>query len=113
MGAPGSRSRGMRRVEREVSDLMPTCPRCGELGAPLARVCDECGCYFHADDNLRDMQIRMAYARQSRHPQSYPQAVGSVDESLLDLAARAGVPSPVMQAEPQLEAAPAARERGK
>lgn len=54
---------------------MPTCPRCGELGAPLARVCDECGHYLSESDAHRDAQIRMEYARRYRHPQSYPQAV--------------------------------------
>lgn len=87
---------------------MPTCPRCGELGAPLARVCDECGHYLNDCDAVRDMQIRMAYARQSRHPQSYPQAV---DENLLDRALSDRLPSSVVTAAGHREDAPPARER--
>lgn len=59
---------------------MPVCPRCGDLAAPLARTCDECGSYLNDCDAFRDAQIRMAYARRYRHPQPVD---NSVEGSLL------------------------------
>lgn len=91
-----------------MSDLMPTCPRCGELGAPLARVCDECGHYLNDCDAVRDMQVRMAYARRYR----YPHMDNPVGESLLDQAARMSVSSPVVHSATHREA-PSARKEGR
>lgn len=42
-----------------MSDLIPTCPLCGELSDPGARVCDDCGGWLEYDDALREKHDRM------------------------------------------------------
>lgn len=46
-----------------MSDLLPTCPQCGELNDPGARVCSGCASWLTVDDALREKRARMAEIR--------------------------------------------------
>jgi uncharacterized OB-fold protein len=38
------RGKDKRAAERLASDILPACPRCGDLCEPDADYCPECGC---------------------------------------------------------------------
>lgn len=64
-----------------ASDLLPVCPKCGDLSPPGWRVCETCGSYLLHDDARRDLISRLDAVRPRRYPQV---GITPVEENLLD-----------------------------